>query len=343
MCKSPRRRTPHDALSRSQRLPPRQATQPASSRLQATSACSGQFAVTAELGPPRGASVGAIRRKAQLLRDWIDAANVTDGQSAVARMASWAGCMVAMQEGVEPVMQLQCRDRNRIALQADLLGAAAHGHPERAAADRRPPALRRPPGRQGRLRHGLDPARLDGAHDARSEAAAHRPRAVARRRRGSSAPSRIRSRRRSASAPSGSARRSPPARSSSRRSSSSTLASSRAGCSRCATSASTSAAASWRASARSGRCGRSSTCAARCPACTCPTTSCSRLRGVPADRVQDEGLALCAEIIQQVREIPGVAGVHVMAFGWEDAIPEILNAPASASGSPLDRRTAVEH
>src|SRR5919197_6473322 len=72
--------------------------------------------------PPR-------RRKAKLLRDWVDAANVTDGQSAVVRLASWAGCLVAMQEGVEPVMQLQCRDRNRIALQSDLLGAAAVGIP----------------------------------------------------------------------------------------------------------------------------------------------------------------------------------------------------------------------
>src|SRR4029453_7238822 len=52
-----------------------------------------------------------------------------DGQSAVVRMSSWAGCIVAMQEGLEPVMQLQCRDRNRIALQADLLGASAVGIP----------------------------------------------------------------------------------------------------------------------------------------------------------------------------------------------------------------------
>src|SRR5439155_19894003 len=85
----------------------------------------GRFAVTAEIGPPRGANIAPIRRKARLLREWVDAANVTDSQSAVVRMPSWAGCLVAMQEGVEPVMQLQCRDRNRIALQSDLLGAAA--------------------------------------------------------------------------------------------------------------------------------------------------------------------------------------------------------------------------
>jgi methylenetetrahydrofolate reductase (NADPH) len=55
-----------------------------------------------------------------------------------------------------------------------------------------------------------------------------------------------------------------------------------------------------------------------------PETVVGRLKGVPAERVPDEGLALCAEVIQQVKEIPGVAGVHIMAFGWEEAIPEIL-------------------
>src|SRR5215831_587775 len=98
------------------------------SRLQATLQ-TGRFAITAEIGPPRGAAIGGIRRKARLLRDWIDAANITDNQSAIVRLASWAGCLVAMQEGLEPVMQLQCRDRNRIALQSDLLGAAAMGIP----------------------------------------------------------------------------------------------------------------------------------------------------------------------------------------------------------------------
>lgn len=88
---------------------------------------SGDFAVTAEIVPPRGATLTGIRRRARQLKDWIDAANITDGQSAVVRMASWAGCVGLMREGLEPVMQLSCRDRNRIALQADLLGASAIG------------------------------------------------------------------------------------------------------------------------------------------------------------------------------------------------------------------------
>ena len=90
---------------------------------------SGEFAVTAEVVPPRGATLNGIKRIARHLHDWIDAANITDGQGAVARMSSWAGSMALMQSDVEPVMQFSCRDRNRIALQADLLGAAALGIP----------------------------------------------------------------------------------------------------------------------------------------------------------------------------------------------------------------------
>ncbi|MGE0686731.1 MAG: methylenetetrahydrofolate reductase [Dehalococcoidia bacterium] len=89
----------------------------------------GEFACTIELAPPRGAALGAFRRAARSIRDWVDAANVTDNQSAYARMAGWAGCVALQQEGIEPVMQLQCRDRNRIALQAELLGAAGIGIP----------------------------------------------------------------------------------------------------------------------------------------------------------------------------------------------------------------------
>jgi methylenetetrahydrofolate reductase (NADPH) len=98
------------------------------SRLHETLA-SGAFAVTAEVVPPRGASLSMIKRIATHLSDWIDAANITDGQGAVARMSSWAGSIGLLQAGVEPVMQFSCRDRNRIALQADLLGAHAVGIP----------------------------------------------------------------------------------------------------------------------------------------------------------------------------------------------------------------------
>ena len=84
----------------------------------------GRFAVTAEIGPPRGVDPDAVTRKAALLRGWVDAANVTDNQGAHVRLSSLAGSVLARRAGVEPVMQLTCRDRNRIALQSDLLSAA---------------------------------------------------------------------------------------------------------------------------------------------------------------------------------------------------------------------------
>jgi len=87
----------------------------------------GDFTVTAEIGPPRGAGTGAITRKVAALRDWVAAVNITDNQGASVRLASWAGSLAALAAGVEPVMQVTCRDRNRIALQSDLLGAAALG------------------------------------------------------------------------------------------------------------------------------------------------------------------------------------------------------------------------
>jgi methylenetetrahydrofolate reductase (NADPH) len=89
----------------------------------------GRFAVTAEIGPPRGADAGPVRRKAALLRGWVDAVNITDNSGANVRLSSWAGSITALAAGVEPIMQLTCRDRNRIALQSDLLSAAAMGIP----------------------------------------------------------------------------------------------------------------------------------------------------------------------------------------------------------------------
>jgi len=87
----------------------------------------GKFAVTGELGPPRGADVDAVKEKAQYLRGMVDAINVTDNQTAVARMASIATSALLVREGLEPNFQMVCRDRNRIAMQADVLGASALG------------------------------------------------------------------------------------------------------------------------------------------------------------------------------------------------------------------------
>jgi methylenetetrahydrofolate reductase (NADPH) len=88
---------------------------------------SGRFAVTAEAGPPRGAVPSVIQRKGELLKTCCDALNVTDNQTAIVRMSSLSGCTLLKQLGAEPVMQIVCRDRNRIAIQSDVLGAVALG------------------------------------------------------------------------------------------------------------------------------------------------------------------------------------------------------------------------
>ena len=88
---------------------------------------SGRFAVTAEAGPPKGTSATVIQRKGELLRFCCDALNITDNQTAIVRMSSLAGCILLKQQGVDPVMQIVCRDRNRIAIQSDVLGAVALG------------------------------------------------------------------------------------------------------------------------------------------------------------------------------------------------------------------------
>ncbi len=88
---------------------------------------SGQFAVTSECGPPRGADAEVIRKKGEILRDVVDAVNVTDNQTSVVRMSSVASCFILKGMGLDPVLQMVTRDRNRIAIQSDILGAAALG------------------------------------------------------------------------------------------------------------------------------------------------------------------------------------------------------------------------
>ncbi|NTU41703.1 MAG: 5,10-methylenetetrahydrofolate reductase [Nitrospirales bacterium] len=88
---------------------------------------SGRFTVTAEVGPPKGTDIGEMLHHIELLKGKVDALNVTDNQSAVMRICSLAVCKLALERGIEPILQMTCRDRNRIGLQADLLGAHVLG------------------------------------------------------------------------------------------------------------------------------------------------------------------------------------------------------------------------
>ena len=88
---------------------------------------SGEFVVTSECGPPRGADPEVIRKKGALLKEVVDGVNVTDNQTSVVRMSSFASCVILKEMGFDPILQMVCRDRNRIAIQSDILGAAALG------------------------------------------------------------------------------------------------------------------------------------------------------------------------------------------------------------------------
>lgn len=88
---------------------------------------SGHQAVTSECGPPRSSDPAHIIEKGNLIRDYVDSVNITDNQTSVTRLCSLAACVHLKQQGIDPVLQMVVRDRNRIALQSDILGAASFG------------------------------------------------------------------------------------------------------------------------------------------------------------------------------------------------------------------------
>ena len=88
---------------------------------------SGKFVVTSEVGPPKGTNLEETLHNIDLLKDRVDAINLTDNQSSVMRYPSVGGCLLVKERGGEPILQMTCRDRNRLALQADLLFAYSRG------------------------------------------------------------------------------------------------------------------------------------------------------------------------------------------------------------------------
>jgi len=283
----------------------------------------GGFAVTAEISPPRGAGTASITATAALLRDWVDAANVTDNQGSSVRLASWAGSLAALAAGLEPVMQMTCRDRNRIALQSDLLGAAALGitnvlvmtgdHPSSGDHPAAKPVFDLDSAellsalRGMRDGHALLSGRtLDPAPDC-FLGAVENP----------FAPSAVSAERLSRKVDAG------------------------------AQFVQTQfvfdvpAFSHWMAQVRdlglSGRCYvlagvgiiRSHRALDffrdKLPGVHVPDDVYRRLRAVPADQTAAEGARLAAETVAQVAEIPGVAGVHLLTAGSEHAVPGILD------------------
>jgi len=284
---------------------------------------SGHFAVTGELGPPASADAEIIKKKAKYLKGCVDAVNVTDGQTAVARMASWAACLLGKAEGLEPTVQMTCRDRNRIALQMDILGVAALGINNILCLTGDHQSFGNHPMAKGV--YDLDSIQLiKMVKDMRDErrfqcgdemdveprlfiGAAANPFAD---------PFEYRVFRLAKKAAAG------------------------ADFIQTQIIYNVEKFAKWMEAVRekglhekvkilAGVAPIKSVGAARymqtrVPGMDVPEAVVERLRGVPKEEVSREGIKLCVDIINQVREIKGVAGIHLMAIEWEEVVPEIV-------------------
>jgi methylenetetrahydrofolate reductase (NADPH) len=284
---------------------------------------SGRFVVTAELTPPRGTNVGRLLRGAEVLRDHVDAVNLTDNPSAIVRMSSWGAAAVVHAAGLEPICQLQCRDRNRIALQSDLLGMAALGIPnvlcltgDHTRFGDHPEAkdvfdldsidllwtastLRD----EGKLMSGAKLAGVPQLFIGGVENPAAPPRAFRAERLAKKIAAgadfiqtqyvfdlavfrRFMDDARALGLPD-----------------------------KCAILAGTGPIRNRRALERLRH---------QIPGVFMPDEFARRFDGVPDDKIAEVGIDLCAEMVAEIAQIDGVAGVHLMAFSWEEAIPEII-------------------
>jgi methylenetetrahydrofolate reductase (NADPH) len=308
---------------------------------------SGAFTVTAEAGPPRGADAQALVRKVQPLLGLVTAVNLTDNQGATVRLSSWAGSLAVMEAGMEPIMQLTCRDRNRIALQSALLGASAVGIPNILVMTGDHPRFGDHPGAKPvfdmdsvqllwTARTMRDQGRLLSGRELKPPpwwflGSVENP---------SAPPLEFRAVRLGKKVAAG------------------------AQFIQTQYVFDVGLFARFMAQVRDlglhERCyilaGVGPICSLRAlshmqdgvPGLNIPAAVARRLRGVPEDKTAEEGVRICAETITQLRAIPGVAGVHVMAVMNEHRIPAILEqagirpaaAAAPVAATPPDSETS---
>jgi methylenetetrahydrofolate reductase (NADPH) len=286
---------------------------------------SGGFVVTSECGPPRGADAEVIRKKGKLLQGVVDAVNVTDNQTSVVRMSSFSSCIILKEMGFDPILQMVCRDRNRIAIQSDILGAAALGmnnilclsgdhqkfgdHPRaKNVFDMDSIQL------INTVRMLRDDGKFLGGEEVKGRpflfiGAAENPFAD---------PFEIRAARLGKKV--------------------------RAGCEFIQTQCiyNIERFSKWMEMVRERglheRCailagvtpfksvGMAKYMKSQVPGMDVPDGLIDRLKGVPKEKQSEEGIKMCVESIQQLREIPGVRGIHIMAIEWEEKVVEIAKA-----------------
>jgi 5,10-methylenetetrahydrofolate reductase len=286
---------------------------------------SGDFAVTGELGPPTCADPKVIREKAKHLKGYVDAVNITDGQTAVVRMSSWAACLIGKEEGLEPTVQMTCRDRNRIALQMDVLGVASLGINNILCLTGDHQKFGNHPMAKGVF--DLDSIQLvKMVKDMRDEKKfqcgdemAVEPRLFI----GAAAnpfadPFEYRVSRLAKKVAAG------------------------ADFIQTQIVFNVDKFAEWMKMVRDRglhekvkilagvspikSVGAAKYMASKVPGMDVPDAIVERMQGVPKEERAKEGIQICIDIINQVRQIEGVAGVHIMAIEWEEAVPEIVQA-----------------
>jgi len=285
----------------------------------------GKFVVTSECGPPRGSDPEVIRKKGELLKGVVDAVNVTDNQTSIVRMSSLASCLILKEMGFDPIWQLVCRDRNRIAIQSDILGAAALGinnilclSGDHQSFGDHPKAKNVYDIDSIQLINTVRMLRDDGKFLGGEEVKGKPSLFIGAAENPFGDPFEIRAMRLGKKV--------------------------KVGCDFIQTQGiyNMEKFGKWMEMVRDRglheRCailagviplksaGMAKHMKKNVPGMDVPDSLIERLSGVPKEKQAEEGIKICVETIQQLREIPGVRGIHIMAIEWEAKVPEIVKA-----------------
>jgi len=285
----------------------------------------GKFVVTSECGPPRGSDPEAIRNKGELLKGVVDAVNVTDNQTSIVRMSSLASCLILKDMGFDPIWQVVCRDRNRIAIQSDILGAAALGinnilclSGDHQSFGDHPKAKNVYDIDSIQLINTVRTLRDDGKFLSGEEVKGKPSLFIGAAENPFGDPFEIRAMRLGKKV--------------------------KVGCDFIQTQGiyNMEKFGKWmemvRARGLHEKCailagviplksaGMAKHMKKNVPGMDVPDSLIERLSGVPKEKQAEEGIKICVEMIQQLKEIKGVRGVHIMAIEWEQKVPEIAKA-----------------
>ncbi len=285
----------------------------------------GKFVVTSECGPPRGSDPEVIRKKGELLKGVVDAVNVTDNQTSIVRMSSLASCLILKEMGFDPIWQVVCRDRNRIAIQSDILGAAALGinnvlclSGDHQSFGDHPKAKNVYDIDSIQLINTVRSLRDDGKFLGGEEVKGKPSLFIGAAENPFGDPFEIRAMRLGKKV--------------------------KVGCDFIQTQGiyNLEKFSKWMKMVRDR--GLHEKCAIlagviplksagmakhmkkNVPGMDVPDSLIERLSGVPKEKQAEEGIKICVEMIQQIKEIKGVRGVHIMAIEWEQKVPEIAKA-----------------